>query len=476
MVVLANRKACVIFKGFFDEELKRFGEEAKNWAEIVMTYQHNDTGEILEYKEELAEKRGKRDFEEINAEIQDEFKSKENPKILIVTDMLITGFDAPKLKVMYLDKPLYEHRLLQAIARVNRPFEGKEFGLIVDSVGLLNYVKESLRRYNLIAEDIEENLLKRIDEKFERFKEILNGTKNVLKSLRIEGKDLSIDVDEIRKKLKDKREALRFLRDVVEPKIKIIALFWDRAEIQRLINSLKEVIQLFKALGSHKEKIHYVEDVDILTYIYYRILYHIKGSRRVPKAFWDELTELIHDKTIVEGFEELSKTKISAEKIVERLSAKLVGDEIISNAYGIAINLLSLEPANPVHKEIWKRIESVRRDWVTRRDEFITTLTEAIREKLEFDKSVRLKPVKERIVETVKLLIRRRFGKSISVEGFKRKIYEMSSNILEKHKREIQKALMTDIFRQAKEIPPKDVVEFVRDVLDYVIEELKKVK
>jgi type I restriction enzyme R subunit len=394
--------------------------------------------------------------------------------------MLITGFDAPKLKVMYLDKPLYEHRLLQAIARVNRPYEGKKFGLIVDSVGLLNYVKESLRKYNLIAEgeiasDIEENLLKKIDEKFENFKELLENAKNMLKSLRIEDKDLSIDVDEIRKLLKDKREALRFLREVVEPKIKIIALFWDRAQIQRVINGLKEVIQLFKALGSHKEKIHYVEEMDILTFIYSRILYYIKG-RRVPREFWDELIELIHDKTIVEGFEELSKTKISAGKIVEKLSAKVVSDEIIGDAYSIAISLLSLEPANPVHKEIWRRIESVRRDWVARRGEFITILAEAIREKLEYDKSVRSKPVEDRIVETVKLLIRRRFGKSISVEGFKRKVSEMSSNILEKHRREIQKTLMMDIFKQAKDIPPRDVAEFVREVSDYVIEELRRMK
>jgi type I site-specific restriction-modification system R (restriction) subunit len=183
---------------------------------------------------------------------------------------------------------------------------------------------------------------------------------------------------------------------------------------------------------------------------------------------------IIHDKTIVEGFEELSRTKISAEKIVERLSANVVSDEIIGDTYSIAISLLSLELANPVHKEIWKRIETVRRDWVARRGEFITVLAEAIREKLKYDKSVRSKPVEDRIVETVKLLIRRRFGKSISVEGFRRKVSEISSNILEKHRREIQKELMMDIFKHAKDIPAKDVAEFVREISDYVVEELRR--
>jgi len=71
--------------------------------------------------------------------------------------MLITGFDVPILKVLYLDRPIYEHRLLQTIARVNRPYESgdikKEFGLVVDSVPLLEHVRESFRKYNLLAEE-----------------------------------------------------------------------------------------------------------------------------------------------------------------------------------------------------------------------------------------------------------------------------------------------------------------------------------
>ena len=67
-------------------------------------------------------------------------RSNEDPKILIVTDKLLTGFDAPLLYCMYLDKPMRDHVLLQAIARVNRPYvdgEGvsKSIGLVVDFVG-----------------------------------------------------------------------------------------------------------------------------------------------------------------------------------------------------------------------------------------------------------------------------------------------------------------------------------------------------
>ena len=77
-------------------------------------------------------------------------KANEDPKILIVTDKLLTGFDAPVLYCMYLDKPMRDHVLLQAIARVNRPYvdaEGvsKPIGLVVDFVGVLRELRKALQ-------------------------------------------------------------------------------------------------------------------------------------------------------------------------------------------------------------------------------------------------------------------------------------------------------------------------------------------
>ena len=77
-------------------------------------------------------------------------KADEDPKILIVTDKLLTGYDAPLLYCMYLDKPMRDHVLLQAIARVNRPHvdaEGgrKRIGLVVDFVGVLRELKKALQ-------------------------------------------------------------------------------------------------------------------------------------------------------------------------------------------------------------------------------------------------------------------------------------------------------------------------------------------
>jgi len=74
-------------------------------------------------------------------------------ELLIVCDMLLTGFDAPVAQVMYLDKPLREHSLLQAIARVNRPFEEKTHGLVIDYYGVSDELKEALAMFS--SKDVE---------------------------------------------------------------------------------------------------------------------------------------------------------------------------------------------------------------------------------------------------------------------------------------------------------------------------------
>ena len=73
-----------------------------------------------------------------------EFKEDGNPKLLVVHNMLLTGFDAPILKTMYLDRNLKNHNLMQAIARTNRPAEGKENGEIVDFQGVFENIDEAL--------------------------------------------------------------------------------------------------------------------------------------------------------------------------------------------------------------------------------------------------------------------------------------------------------------------------------------------
>ncbi len=76
------------------------------------------------------------------------FKDSKDPlKLVIVRDMRLTGFDAPCCHTMYVDKPMAVHNLMQAIARVNRVFAGKEGGLVVDYIGISAELKNALKTY-----------------------------------------------------------------------------------------------------------------------------------------------------------------------------------------------------------------------------------------------------------------------------------------------------------------------------------------
>jgi type I restriction enzyme R subunit len=101
--------------------------------------------------------------EEQRKELINRFLKKDDPlKILVVCDMLLTGFDAPVEQVMYLDSPLKEHTLLQAIARVNRTADGKTFGLIVDYWGVSEALTEALAIF--APSDVKAAMTPKIDE------------------------------------------------------------------------------------------------------------------------------------------------------------------------------------------------------------------------------------------------------------------------------------------------------------------------
>jgi len=85
-------------------------------------------------------------------EILSNFKNPErDPKMVIVVDMLLTGFDVPCLHTMYIDKPMKNHNLMQAIARVNRVFKDKPAGLVVDYIGIADDLRKSLSKYTISA-------------------------------------------------------------------------------------------------------------------------------------------------------------------------------------------------------------------------------------------------------------------------------------------------------------------------------------
>ncbi len=154
---------------------KRIIELRPSWTEkvkCVMTSGNNDPEDwhdIIgnkQYKQELAKK----------------FKDDNDPmKIAIVVDMWLTGFDVPSLATMYVYKPMNGHNLMQAIARVNRVFNGKEGGLVVDYIGIANALKHAMKFYSTNDRqkfgdpNIKTTALKKFQEELEICRDMMHG-------------------------------------------------------------------------------------------------------------------------------------------------------------------------------------------------------------------------------------------------------------------------------------------------------------
>ena len=131
MIVTPDRYACVQYKTELD---KHFPEEA---SAVVISTSANDP---LEFKQKWGVDKGRQE------KIVDEFNDAQSDlKFIIVTAKLLTGFDAPILQTMYLDKSLKDHTLLQAICRTNRLFPNKSFGRIVDYFGVFDDAAKALQ-------------------------------------------------------------------------------------------------------------------------------------------------------------------------------------------------------------------------------------------------------------------------------------------------------------------------------------------
>jgi type I restriction enzyme, R subunit len=134
-LVAVDREACTFYKEALDKILP------SEYSAIVYTGSHNDPAHMKKWHlDETREKQIRKAFTKFG----------EVPKILIVTEKLLTGFDAPILYAMYLDKPMRDHTLLQAIARVNRPYENeaqemvKPHGFVLDFVGIFDKLERAL--------------------------------------------------------------------------------------------------------------------------------------------------------------------------------------------------------------------------------------------------------------------------------------------------------------------------------------------
>jgi type I restriction enzyme, R subunit len=151
-LVAPSKADALLYKRFLDEfgivtseVLMSAPDTREGYSDVDEVDETANRPSVVEFWERTMKRFGSE--ENYRRDVIGRFKNADDPEIIIVVDMLLTGFDAPRNSVLYLTRSLKEHTLLQAIARVNRVYEGKDYGLIVDYYGVLGHLDQAMDLY-----------------------------------------------------------------------------------------------------------------------------------------------------------------------------------------------------------------------------------------------------------------------------------------------------------------------------------------
>jgi type I restriction enzyme R subunit len=321
-VVACDKEACVLY---YDELLNYFD---RSEITIIFSTGNYDEGEKYElFKDHYKEgKERRRLISQFKRRITPEEQRKgNNLKIIIVCNMLLTGFDAPIEQTMYLDSPIRDHNLLQAVARTNRPYDdkvsklSKEFGRVVDYVGVFENYKEAL---NYDPEDIGE--FEDVDSLVAQFPKILDEAFEPFKAIKLE------DTYEC---------SLEIVRKLTE---------LDQGKFEQ---NYREVLQLWEAISPHPQLRNYKENYLWLNEIYEIYLEEFKRLDFDAEVYAAKTRKLIQENAKLIDFkghlpeikidsnylDELKESKLSpsdkAEKIIRDIETVIRRNEANSAAY-----------------------------------------------------------------------------------------------------------------------------------------------
>jgi len=353
MVVAGSRTACAIYKEELDKHLP------KQYSEVVMTYydRESDKRKTITLREARG-RYGELEPEDLRKKIRESFIEEEFPKILIVTEMLLAGFDAPILQVMYLDKPLKEHRLLQAIARTNRPFKDlKEAGLVIDYVGILKEFKKAFEMYS--EEDIKGALFS-YDSVREEFTMLINEIFEIL---------VSVPKD--------------YERETLLKAVEILTSNEEKGE--KFIEKYKNLRKTFELLGPNEIKLEYLENYKWISAIY---TYYMKVVIQKPpyeeyvQRYYDKTVRFIHKTTEIEKLEKELPEIAFDESYLKVLEEKVKSRKEKAANILFTLNRLVLveRHRNPIYESLVDRVERLLEMWKEKTRDYEKIYKEGARE------------------------------------------------------------------------------------------------
>jgi len=257
-LVAVDREACALYKNELDQYLP------PEYSKVVYSSYYNDPPELAAYHlSEIEEKRVRTAFK----------KPDELPKILIVTEKLLTGFDAPILYCMYLDKPMRDHVLLQAIARVNRPYEDdhgrkKSSGFVLDFVGIFDNLQKALA---FDSQDIE-GVVKDIEILKERFAQKMEEAKTrYLVIIEGKGRDKAVEA--------------------------VLEYFMEEEKRQEFYKFWHELTDIYEIISPDVFLRPYLVDYETLLRMFRILIENFERGKPIDKEFTRKTAELVQKHT-----------------------------------------------------------------------------------------------------------------------------------------------------------------------------------
>ena len=250
-----------------EEEAQQLATQAawldETIVEIIISEAQNEVKDFEKWGFDIIPHRAlmKQGFETADGQrvdVETAFKNPEHPfRVAIVCAMWLTGFDVECLSTLYIDKPMKAHNLMQAIARANRVYPGKDFGLIVDYNGMLKSLREALAQYALGDDgDGDEEIVAPIEERVQALIEAIEATEAHLRGLGFDPATLAGSTGFARiKGLKDAVEVL-YSSDEAKRRFEILA---------------RQVFVRFKALLMEPSAFAYAERHDNIEAIYKKL-------------------------------------------------------------------------------------------------------------------------------------------------------------------------------------------------------------
>ena len=354
-IVVFNRENCIAYKQELDMLLGTADATA-----VVMDCNNDKEGKYADYRLDRAQQN----------QLLDRFRDRLNPfKFVIVTSKLLTGFDAPILQCMYLDKPMKNHTLLQAICRTNRVYsESKTNGLIVDYVGVFDDVAKAL--------DFDEEKFRNVIENIAEIKAMLPGLM----------KDSLAFFPGVDRKVGG-YEGLREAQSRLDSDLKKDSF----AETYGVLHRAWEILSPDPVLDTYKD------DYTWLSQVYESVRKMSISGGLIWKMLGAKTIKLIHENItsvdIGATLEELVINSQVIDAVISEADAKKKSEEVIKMLHA----RLGKHGSNPKIKKIADKVEELKekmRQNLMTSIEFLKQLLETAKELLDAEKE--LSPVDKR--------------------------------------------------------------------------------